>query len=442
MPNIYVRSTDGSDADNGSTWALAKATLTGAAAIDAAGDTIYLSQVHAESTNAAVAIALAGTAASPTRIVCGNDAAEPPTAAAATATLATGAGNYSILFTGAAFYVYGLGINCGVGSTSALALTMSNTSGARARFKECVFAMASNNASARIDPVPQAGQLTTLEDCDVSFGSTSQGLRVSGAGVFVWNGGAIASGSSAVTALFATAGANGSRVAVSGVDLSNGAAGMNIFTAGNNDYGVIRNCKLPASWSGSLTTGTIQTAARYEMFNCDSSDTNYRLWIADFTGAITSETTVVRTGGASDGTTSLSWKMVTNANAEYPLLFLATPEVVQWNETTASAITATVEIVTDNVTLTDEECWLEVQYLGTSGTPLGSFITDAKADVLATAANQTSSSVTWTTTGLGTPVKQKLSVTFTPQEKGFIHAVVKVAKASATVYVDPLLTIT
>ena len=92
--------------------------------------------------------------------------------------------------------------------------------------------------------------------------------------------------------------------------------------------------------------------------------------------------------------------------------------------------------------MTDQQIWLEVQYLGTSGFPLGAFIDDAAADYLAVASNQTASSVAWTTTGLTNPNKQKLSVTFTPQEKGFIHAVVKVAMASKTVFICPKLEIT
>jgi hypothetical protein len=40
---------------------------------------------------------------------------------------------------------------------------------------------------------------------------------------------------------------------------------------------------------------------------------------------------------------------------------------------------------------------------------------------------------------MSNPNEQKLSVTFTPQEKGVIHATIRVAKASYTVYVDPLL---
>lgn len=223
--------------------------------------------------------------------------------------------------------------------------------------------------------------------------------------------------------------------------MSNCSAGVHLFSASNH-RGMIRNGKLPASWTGALTTGTLLAGARYEMHNCDDGDTNYRLWVEDYAGSIKQETTIVSSGGASDGTTSLSWKMASSANAEYPLIVLDSPEIVQWNDTTGSAITVTVEIITDNVTLTDAECWLEVQYLGTSGYPLSTFISDAKADVLATAANQATSTETWTTTGLTTPTKQKLSVTFTPQEKGFLHAVVKLAKASTTVYVDPLLVVT
>ncbi|MEK9809109.1 MAG: hypothetical protein VW362_01580, partial [Candidatus Nanopelagicales bacterium] len=138
----------------------------------------------------------------------------------------------------------------------------------------------------------------------------------------------------------------------------------------------------------------------------------------------------------------LSWKMATTANAEYPAIILRSPEIAKWNETTGSSVTVTVDILHDSATaLKDNEVWLEVEYLGTSGTPLALFTDDAVADVITTAADQTSSSATWTTTGMTNPNKQKLSVTFTPQEKGLIIARVCVAKASYTVYVDPELQI-
>ena len=150
----------------------------------------------------------------------------------------------------------------------------------------------------------------------------------------------------------------------------------------------------------------------------------------------------MRKEGASDGTTPLSHKMVSNANAEWNHQTLDSPEIVQWNETTGSAITATIEIVHDSVTsITDQQIWMEVQYLGTSGTPLALFVDDAAADYITATADQADSSASWTTTGMTNPNTQKLNVTFTPQEKGFIHAVVRLAVASKTVYVDPKITV-
>ena len=178
------------------------------------------------------------------------------------------------------------------------------------------------------------------------------------------------------------------------------------------------------------------------MYNCDSGDTNYRIWVKEYTAELVQETTIVLTGGTSDGATPLSWKVMTTANCNFVSGRFQSPEIFKWNEVTGSPITATVEILHDSLTaLNDDEAWLEIQYLGTSGYPLGSFASDAKTDVLATAAAQASSSATWTTTGLTNPNKQKLSVTVTPRDKGYIHAKVCFGKANYTVYVDPLLTV-
>lgn len=444
MGNIYVRSTDGNDADNGSTWALAKATLAGAAGIDAAGDVIYVSDAHSESSATAQTIALAGTATNPVRVICGDDAAEPPTAVSAAGVVAT-TGASSITISGSA-YVYGLTIRAGSAANNASITLGSND--AFQSYEACVFELGNTNNSGRINIglANYAGDSRTeFKSCQFKLGNTGQAVLVFGRVLIA--GGAFASGTSTPTngAFNIEASGEWCGLTIEGFDFSNLASTVNLIRANTAGPGIviIRNSKLPASWTGSLISSTIgKTQTRVEMYNCDSSDTNYTLNIVDFYGSILNEGTIVRTGGANDGTNSLSWKMTTGSGATYPHSYLASPEIVRWNETTGSSITVTVEIITDNVTLTDAECWLEVQYLGTSGVPLGSFVTDAKADVLATAANQSTSSEMWTTTGLTTPVKQKLSVTFTPQQKGFIHAVVKLAKASSTVYVDPVLTVT
>ncbi len=73
MAVIYLRSTDGSDADNGSTWALAKATLAAALTAAGAGGTVYVSQVHAETQAGAMTLTSPGTEASPVRVICARN---------------------------------------------------------------------------------------------------------------------------------------------------------------------------------------------------------------------------------------------------------------------------------------------------------------------------------------------------------------------------------
>ena len=442
MANIFVRSTDGSDADSGATWALAKATLTGAAGIDVAGDTVWVSQNHAESSAVPITFLWAGTVAAPTRVLCGNDAAEPPTALATTGTVSTtGNNNISLNATGYA-YVYGLTFTAGNGAgTSSIEVHAAGTS--YSVYENCDFIIGSSGGG-DVNITSQISASSYLINCDFKFANAAEGINAGGNGATSKiTGGSILAGGTSPATLFSNF-SLGTNVLMEGFDLSNGSSTMNIAnTAVTNISCKLRNCKLPASWSGSINASTPGPGSVFELFNSDSADTNYRLEKKTQFGTVTHETTLVRTGGASDGTTTISWKMASNADAEWNHQTLDSPEIVRWNETVGAPITITVDILHDSVTnLTDKEIWLEAQYLGTSGFPLGSFVDDAAADYLASAADQTASSAAWTTTGMTNPNKQKLSVTFTPQEKGFIHGVVKMAKASYTAYVDPKITVT
>lgn len=437
MADIYVRSTDGSDSDNGSTWGLAKATLVGAAAIDAAGDAIYLSQSHAESGGAVTAV-FAGTIANPVKIIAGNDAAEPPTAVSSASLISSS----SITLSGS-YYLYGLTLQA---ASSILPNAQSTSNSVTLDHCSLITTGTTGGGFFSIGSANNCTQKAVLLDCTYKFGGVSN-IGCATAGVVEIKGGSFVSGTSTPSAgIFGGSSSDrtGSRLLIDGLDMTNLASTVNIFrTFISPGLFQIRNSKLPASWSGSLCNATpLATGQRFEMHNCDSGDTNYRLWVQEYSGSIKTETTLVRTGGASDGTTGYSLVMATTANANASVAPLVSPEVSIWNDTTGGSKTVTVEILHDSATnLTDGEIWLEVQYLGTSGVPLGSFISDAKADILATAADQSASSETWTTTGMSNPNTQKLSVTFTPQEKGYIQAKVYLAKASKTVYVDPKLTV-
>lgn len=429
-----------------STWANATVDLTRAAANDAAGDTIWVSHQHAETTAAAVAPTYAGTVASPVRIICADDTSgEPPATLATTATVSTtGANNLTAGPPGGvSIYVYGVTFQAGDGANAADLRLVQNQS-SFASFENCNFVLSNSNTASRISVAAStAPSITYLKNCGVKFGNASQNIALT-SGRFRWEGGSLLSGGTSPTALFSSVNAAPLPDAFcSGIDLSNADAAISLSASTSGSPLVLVNCKMPAAWSGSINSATPTVGGgRYALYNCDSGDTNYRIEVKDHHGTLTQETTLVRTGGATDGTTALAWKVVTNSTCSFRGNF-RTPDIVKWNETTGSALTATVEILHDSATaLKDDEVWVELQYLGTSGYPLGGFISDAKATPIATPANQTSSSATWTTTGMANANKQSLSVTFTPQEKGFIQARVCVGKPSYTLYVDPKLTVT
>lgn len=457
MANIYVRSTDGNNANNGSRWALAKATKGGAAAIAVGGDFVFVSHVHAETQNSAMTITWAGTLSNPVYVICVNDGAEPPTAVATTATVTTTGTNSIIIATSC--YVYGISFFSGTGSSTAN-ITLNSNNLHKQVYENCSFQIPNTSAGSTIVCGTAGGGnssgLVELLNCTYKFASTGQHF-IQGTGCALKiKGGSFVSGTSAITYIFNTH-SDQSRYApltVESLDCSNLGSAVNLATTNQAGSSLckFKHLKLPSSWSGNLGTFSAP-GIRVEMDDSDSANTNYRMWDSDYSGDTKSEATVVKTSGASDGTTTISWKMVSSANTTYPYQALTSKVISTWIDTTGVGKTVTVEFVHDtNVAggqgagtaraFQNNECWMEVEYMGSATSPLGTIITTKPVDILTPAADITSSSVAWTTTGLTTPVKQKfVSASFTPQQKGYIQVRICLAKASKTIYVDPDLTV-
>lgn len=433
MANVYVWS-GAAGTGSGADWTNAKTTLAAHGA--PAGDDIWVAHDHAESTTNPT-ITFVGTAASPNRVICVNRAGSVPPVAADirnTATVTT-TGATAINLRGV-IYMEGITFNCGTGGTSA-SLSVADAAGDFIKAKNCAFNLVTTATGSRLVMSGISSGFAELDDCTVSFGATGQGLNV--AGGFVWRnkpGSVAITGATIPNNLVMTA--NAARldsVLFSGLDLS-ALSGKTLVGVNHGTRFDIVNCKLPSSIT-MLTTPTNNNAEGVRVIGSHSSGNVERNEIHDYFGSLTTETTIIRTAGATDGTTAYSWKIATSANTKRTFPF-ETFEGVVWNADTGSSKTLTVHVVTDNVTLTDAEIWLEDEYLGSSATPVTSKVDDASATVLTAGANQTSdSSEAWTTTGLTTPVKQKLEVSFTPQMVGAIRWKVKVAKASTTVYVCP-----
>lgn len=442
MSNYYVRSAAAGAAD-GTTWADAYTTLAAAISGKTNADTIWVANDHAETQATAMTLTLP--TAPGMKILCVNtNVTEPPTGLATTATVTTtSASNIDLI--GFAYF-YGIIFSAGSGASSASITLGASAVAAGLVFDSCKFSLAATSAGNRIhigvtNSTGADDMLVDLINPVFLFSATGHTILLKNSIIRI-SGMTIDGSGSTPTTLFTNNSGAPTTVLVEASDLS-GEVFTNLVSVAGLTQGDItfRNCKMPAFTSVVTGTNPGPGGTIVRMHNCDSADTNYRFAEHSYLGSVVNEQTLVRTGGASDGTTAMSFEMVSSSGT---LLFhpLVSPEIVQWNDTTGSAKTVTVEILHDSATaLTDAEIWIEVIYLGTSGFPQGTIISDRATDVFATPANQTSSSETWTTTGMANPNKQKLAVTFTPQEKGYFVAQVHLAKGSYTVYVDPLLTV-
>lgn len=429
-------------ANNGTSWADAYTTL--AAVITGQGSNptrVFVASDHVELTG--VAISFQANYLNVYQIISVDRASGfPPTVEQAGARIGSTSATNLTLING--FYSKGVFWTAGEGSTATRNLSFDSGTGYHAvRIVGGGIELRNTAAASRVTFGPGSATRNTrvvLENAEIRFGNAGQGFQMYYASLSIKDG---ALAGSAITEFIKAFSSAAVEVDVSGLDMSSGAASMNLLAANLNGVGQIKfdSCKMPPSWTGGIVSGgaLAQGGLKALMINCDSADTNYRLITAGWGAGLNTETAVYRTGGASDGVTPISWRIATNTNTTYPLINFDTPPITLWNEVTGSPVTVTVHVLTDGVTLKDDGAWLEIMYLDDAGFPLGALVSDERPSQLAAAADQDASTATWTTTGITTPVKQKLSVTFTPREKGYVQARVRVARPSSVIYVCPQL---
>ena len=279
-------------------------------------------------------------------------------------------------------------------------------------------------------------------NCAVRFAATSHSIKVDSGRVHI-DGLWFDSSSATPVSLFNVGSNSGpsADLLVENSDLS-GKTFTNLLTVASNvnpSNMVVQNCRIPGllGW----ITGTLGAygAQKLSVYNTDLADTHINFREQDYSGTVETDAATYKTGGAQQAdSTNFSWKMggSTSASLLYPL---RSPELALWNTVTALSQTATVEILRDNVTaLKDNEVWLEVTYYYFSGYPLARTISDRVPTVIDSPANQTTSTVAWINS-MSNPNKQKLVVSFTAQEVGYVKIRVCLA-TNTTIYVDPFIT--
>jgi hypothetical protein len=488
MAAVYVRSGAGGAA-TGADWANAYLTLAAALTAKAAGDVFYVSEDHAETQASAMTMTSPGTVGNPCFVYCVNHAGSVPPVSAdlrTTATITT-TGASAMTMAGV-LYVYGVSVGSGAVS-SGLAI------GGTWSLKNCKLIKAGTTANTFAYNI--SGTLL-LDNTTLQFGHTADRLTVGTGAKLVWlrTASAIAGGTIPISLLNTNLG-SGAYFYAEGVDFSVMGSGKTIVPALNINTATIqfKDCKLGAS----VTIAATPTAPGYKVMasRTDSTGTNYTTYSNGYEGIAIDETVIVRTGGASDGTTPRSMKITTTANAKWAFPFEA-PAIAIWNDSTAAA-TSTIEGITNAAALpNNDDVWFDLEYLGSSATPLGSFVTGTKADGLATGSALTASTQAWdslataransTTYALGdvrkvasntgrlffcttagtsagsepagyasavdggsvtdgsavfrAGMRFKQTLSFTAGMKGTVYAYVKAAKAGpVSYYIDPMLTL-
>jgi hypothetical protein len=368
-----------------------------------AGNSFFVASEHAETQAATMTMNSPGTAALPCQTYCVTKTTLPPGPSNITtgATITTTGAN-SILVEGASpgsNYFNGFTFNTGTGSTTAN-LSFNNTGSNLLRFDNCTFALL-NTGSAAIKFGGNSPSAFEWNNCSVYFSAAAQNIALD-QGTFLWQNPTapvLAAGSTQPTS-FLTGNANTAAL-LEGLDLS--ALTGTVVGSALTSVGTVtlKDCKLPSS--GTLV-GTITGQGCPDVYiaRSDSAATNYRNEKYSYGGTQTTSggssnniaDGVYRTGGAQDGGTPISWKIATTAHPKWFMPFRAMWAPV-WNTVVSSIGVTGYGIVNAAAVPNNDGIWFDVEYLNSTGSPLGAIATGTKASNLASGTALTADTSSW-----------------------------------------------
>lgn len=161
---------------------------------------------------------------------------------------------------------------------------------------------------------------------------------------------------------------------------------------------LIKDCKIDPL-VGKCTTPTGVSVA-VDFYRVVGAANNYMHERYRYEGQQVISTTVKRTAGASLNTTGLSWKIDSTANAKWQAPFKS-QTIVLPNTSIGVSVAVTLEGLADPRVFSalplNDEFWFNVEYLGDATSGLGTTKKGTKADALATGAASTASTQAWDT---------------------------------------------
>jgi hypothetical protein len=397
------------------------------------GDDIYIAADHVEPTyTVATTITALGTTALPNRIfVADHTVALGPAALihTPTVTLSSNTAAANISMAGTVSHCEGIIFSSGTAALQGNVYFNGSWS-----LKNCSIILNNTATTSIVRPTGLGTSRTIWDNVAVTFGAAAQSLTPQG-GEFLWQNTLNAISGTAPSSLFSAASLG--ITTLRGVDLT--AINGKILIP-NSHGGVfplfLIGCKLPASLTNFGTTQTSDGAV-LTIERSASSGLNYTKTRETFHGAQTTDTATVRTGSASDGTTASSWKIDTATNRtgrvkpERP--FKSSPIVI-WNDVINTNRVVTIYGIGSSLP-TNKQIWLEVEYMGSSGSPLVTIKSTTIDTPLTTAVPVDTDASTWSGSST-TPFKLVATLSAPqPAMKGPMTIRVCVG-AEATYYID------
>ncbi len=438
----YVDTTIGTGNDDGTTWANAwrnAITALGSALASCdAGGTIYIQSdsVHQYAADTTLASAN-GVAGNPVTIISVTNTNEPPEAGDYE-TMMDGGGNLDAKTNGAYDIILtGWDIWNGLHFITGDDLAISDND-IDVRLINCKLSIDDNCA---IGSLANADAAVIWENVDleqVTVGNITPNTSFYWKkGSYIWNGGGVP------TNWIVLGPIRGSIVRIEDIDVQHLDAGDYLVNDVNTGWDVlIKRCKIPAAVNY-MNAGPTGAANQIRFHSVDDGNNIYTFKEYYFEGLIESDTGVYL-DATYDGTNGYSAKMTADKGntTEWsrPLRFKLAEIYI-----TATGKTLTVELLTDNVTLQNDEFWLEVEYPDSTIAALGNILKTKPANILTAPANLTASAKgagDWTGES-GTPVYQKVVADFTgvADEAIGVYTVWACLAKEATVYVDPKIVV-
>ena len=194
---------------------------------------------------------------------------------------------------------------------------------------------------------------------------------------------------------------------VEGVDLSSAGTSVNIIanSSGAFHHLYLKRCKLAANWAGELCSGRMEMANEVVLENCGNGDLNYSYLRGIPAGEVEHQVDLYASGtvGAKHNGSDvpISHKITSETYTDVLFVPMYTAILSLFNEVTTSQTFTWEFIHNESALLQDDDVWMMISYLGTSGQPISTLKDSAYDDKFgtpnpyATPANITASTKAW-----------------------------------------------